>query len=87
MKALERYVKKNGKASPFGKTKSKGPWKGPKGVSEKDQYAKESGKKVVDDAEAQEETNPAKGMAKATPNKGMLVKSKPKKKKRPYLEA
>lgn len=55
MKALERYVKKN-KAAPFGKSKG-GPWKGPKGVKEKDQYAKKSGKKITDDSKAESETD------------------------------
>jgi hypothetical protein len=57
MKALERYVKKTGKASPFGKTKAKGSWKGPKGVKEKSQYAEKTGKKVVDDEKADDDTS------------------------------
>lgn len=58
MKALERYVKKSG-AAPYGKTKAKGTWKGPKGVKEKSQYAEKSGKKITDDTTAEDESDPA----------------------------
>lgn len=58
MKALERYVKKNNKSMPYGKTKSKGSWEGPEGVKEKSQFAEKSGKKITDDSEADDETDP-----------------------------
>lgn len=58
MKALETYIKKNGKAAPFGKSKTKGTDKGPKGVTMPSQYAKKSGKKVVTDETASDETDP-----------------------------
>jgi hypothetical protein len=58
MKALERYIKKNGKSEPFGKSKAKGSWKGPKGVKESGQYADKSGKKVVEDKKDYDETDP-----------------------------
>lgn len=58
MKALERYVKKSG-AAPFGKTKTKGSWEGPKGVKEKGQYASKTGKKVVEDSKDFDETDPS----------------------------
>lgn len=59
MKALERYIKKSGKAAPFGKTKAKGSWEGPTGVKEKDQYAETSGRKVVEDEKDYDETDPS----------------------------
>lgn len=59
MKALERYVKKNSKAEPYGKSKAKGSWEGPEGVKEKGQYASKSGKKIVDDSKDYGETDPA----------------------------
>ncbi len=59
MKALERYIKKNSKATPYGKTKTKGSWEGPKGVKEKGQYAEKSGKKITDDTKADDESDPA----------------------------
>ncbi len=61
MKALERYVKKNSKANPFGKTEAKGPWKGAKGPQMKDQYAKETGTPIVSD-DAGSEAEPGAGL-------------------------
>ena len=58
MKALERYVKKSGKSMPYGKTKPKGSDEGPDGVKMASQYAKTSGRKITDDAEADDETDP-----------------------------
>lgn len=59
MKALDKYVKKAGKSHPYGESKTKGAWKGPKGVTEKGQYAEKSGKKVMDDSKDYDETDPA----------------------------
>ncbi len=82
MKALDRYVKKT-KSAPFGKSKKKGPWKGPKGVKEGDQYAKKSGKKVVDDEEASDETDPVGNYGAYESIRGFKSK---KNKQRSYLE-
>ncbi len=58
MKALERYIKKSGKA-PFGKTKAKGKMEGePKG---KDQFASTKGKPVEADSTASGESDLATG--------------------------
>jgi hypothetical protein len=84
MKALERYVKKNGKAHPFGSTKPKGSWKGSEGPQKKDQYAKESGKKVVEDEKDYDETDPkSAGMAAYQSVRGF---GKKKNKQRSYLD-
>lgn len=85
MKALERYVKKNGK-DPYGATKPKGggKWEGPKGVKEKSQYAKTAGKKITDDSKADMETDPeTSGIGAYESLRG--YKSK-KNKQRSYLE-
>lgn len=79
MKALERYVKKN-KATPYGKTKAKGKDKGGYGIEKKDQYAKTSGRKVVDDATADSETTPH------TIGAYESIRSSGKKKQRSYLD-
>ncbi len=81
MKALERYVKKNGKAAPFGKSKTKGKWEGPDGVKEKDQYAEKSGRKITDDKKADSETTPS-GIGAYESIRGFTKK----KKQRSYLE-
>ncbi len=81
MKALERYVKKSGKAQPYGATKAKGDWKGAKGPQMKDQYAKETGTPITADDTAEEESEPSglKGY-KSIKSGGA------KKKQRSYLE-
>ncbi len=79
MKALERYVKKSGKADPYGGSKAKGTWKGPKGVKSKSQYAKESGKKVVEDEKDFDESDPGEGVSK----KGAYESLRAAKKKKP----
>ncbi len=85
MKALDRYVKKSGKAHPYGEEKSKGSWKGPKGVKEKGQYAKESGRKVVDESADFDESDAGDaGIAGYESVRG--YKAKKKDKKRSYLE-
>lgn len=58
MKALERYVKKS-KSTPYGKTKSKGSWKGSEGPQKADQYAEKSGKKVMNESVDMDESDPA----------------------------
>ena len=79
MKALEKYVKKHDKASPFKGDKG-GPWKGGKGVESKKQYAKKSGRKIVDDKRDYDEDDPATAGEKA-------YSSEPSKKKlRSYLD-
>jgi hypothetical protein len=82
MKALERYVKKSGKSEPYGETKGKGKWEGPKGVKEDDQYASASGKKVVEDDTDMGESTPSESGLKGYESvKGYGGK----KKKRSYL--
>lgn len=84
MKALRRYIAKSGKAHPYGETKAKGSWEGPKGVKEKDQYAKESGRKVVEDEKDYAETDPADSGSDAFESvRGYGSK---KKKQRSYLD-
>lgn len=89
MKALERYVKKSGKAQPYGKTKPKGEgrWEGPKGVKDSDQYADESsGKKVVDDTKDSDETDPATGTGKYGAYEAVRGYKAKKNKQRSYLD-
>ncbi len=82
MKALERYVKKNGKSQPFGASKTKGKWEGAKGPQMADQYAETSGKKVVEDDKDMSESEP-EGMKGYESIKGYSKK----KKQRSYLDA
>lgn len=84
MKALERYVKKNGK-DPYGSTAPKGPSKGPKGVEMSDQYADGEGKAVFEDGDTSPETTGTKeGMKGYESVKGYGDK---KKKQRSYLNS
>ncbi len=82
MKALERYVKKNSKDQPYGKSKSKGKWEGSKGPQMDDQYAESEGKGVVEDSTDSSEAEPTGGMKGYESVKGYGAK---KKKQRSYL--
>ena len=71
MSALDNYMKKN----------KKGSWKGPVGVTKKDQFAKKSGRKIIEnkkDLEESEETG-EKGLAG-------IKSGGTKKKQRTYLD-
>lgn len=86
MKALDRYVKKTGKAHPYGKSKSKGSWEGGKGIKKDDQYAKESGRKVVEDEKDYEETDPGSKIGRYGAYESVRGYKGKKKSQRSYLE-
>lgn len=78
MKNLERYIKKNNKTDPYGKTEPKGSWKGSKGPQMDDQYAEEEGKPINMDSEEYDESSGDDAVKS--------IKDGGKKKQRSYLK-